>query len=207
MSKMDEQILVAPRTAVFDYEELTFQGVNSKSDDINAIIQNMSESYSVMQRGDAEEDEQYKQPIPYAVLKRGEQVFIYERLNGGGETRLHNQLSLGVGGHVNYYNSSNFSYMLELNLQRELEEELYISSTNNTVRTIGLINDDLNRVGLVHLGILSIIELKENTTVEVREIEQLRGEWVDISDLNDTGIYDKLESWSQFVADILTKPE
>jgi predicted NUDIX family phosphoesterase len=49
----------------------------------------------------AESDPSRKQIIPYAVVLRGDQVFAAERLTGGGESRLHGKLSIGIGGHVN----------------------------------------------------------------------------------------------------------
>src|SRR5437763_6658516 len=98
MGKMDEIIIVAPRSYVFEDEELSFQGTLLSKVKIDAIVKNLSESWELMRRGDAEENECFKQPIPYAVIQRGDKIFVYERLKGAGETRLHNKLSLGVGG-------------------------------------------------------------------------------------------------------------
>lgn len=36
-----------------------------------------------MRRGDAEENPDFKQPIPYVVIKREDEVYVYERLQGG----------------------------------------------------------------------------------------------------------------------------
>lgn len=69
--------------------------------------------------------------------------------------------------------------------------------------TLGLINDDENSVGKVHIGILSALELKPGAHVEVKEKEQIAGRWMKASDLKDKSVYDRLESWSQFVVDIL----
>lgn len=208
MSKMNEQIIVASRTSVFNDEELAFQGVNSNQSTVKQITENIANSFSVMRRGNAEEDKDYKQPIPYAVLKRGDEVFIYERLTGGGEDRLHNQLSLGVGGHANDTGEDNFDELIINNLNRELEEELIINHDQEldmSLEYAGLINDDENDVGLHHIGILSIIELPLNTDVQVRETEQLKGGWISIQNLKKQDTYQDLESWSQFVADILNQ--
>lgn len=202
-NKMDEMIIVAPRKDVFADETLTFQGVESDKETTKQITDNFAASYSVMRRGDAEENFDYKQPIPYAVLKRGNEVFAYKRLTGGGESRLHNKISLGVGGHVNAIEDKDFHEILKINLQRELEEELFISNDNLVLKTIGLINDDVNEVGRVHVGMLVIGELTEDTEVSVRETDQLEGLWLNVEDLKSPEIYDNLESWSQFVADIL----
>jgi predicted NUDIX family phosphoesterase len=200
---MDEKIIVAPRKEVFNNEKLTFQGVETDTSKTVSIVENMARTYSVMRRGDAEENPQYKQPIPYCVLKRGNQIFSYKRLTGGGESRLHNQISLGVGGHLEGTDGDDFFETLSSGLQRELEEELFMNKDKLTLNTVGLINDDQNPVGMVHLGMLVIGELPEDEEVNVRETDQLLGEWIKVEDLKKPEIYDDLETWSQFVVDIL----
>jgi predicted NUDIX family phosphoesterase len=202
---MDEMIIVAPRKEVFDNEKLTFQGIENEQHEVRIITGNIARTYSAMRRGDAEENTNYKQPIPYMAIKRGNQVFSYRRLAGGGEARLHNQISLGVGGHLNNVEGMDFYGALADGLQRELEEELFINKDKLIMNTIGLINDDKNEVGKVHIGMLVIGELPENEEVSVRETDQLLGEWINIDDLHKPEIYDNLETWSQFVVDVLKK--
>lgn len=203
MGKMDEIIIVAPRNEVFNNEELTFQGVETDENKTKEIVSNINRTFSVMRRGDAEENPAYKQPIPYVAIKRGNQIFSYERLSGGGETRLHNQISLGVGGHLNDVEGQDFYGVLVDGLQRELSEELFINKDKLTLTTVGLINDDENEVGKVHIGMLVVGELPEDEEVSVREIDQLKGQWIDIKNLPYADTYERLESWSKFVADIL----
>ncbi|MBD1379064.1 hypothetical protein [Metabacillus arenae] len=202
-NKMDEMIIVSPRSATFSNEELTFQGVNSDKESTQKIVANMASSYSVMRRGDAEENPEYKQPIPYCVLKQGNEVFGYKRLSGGGEKRLHNQISLGVGGHVNNIEGLDFYDIISESLKRELDEELFIDQEKISLDTIGLINDDLNEVGRVHIGMLVIAELEEGLTVSVKETDQLEGIWFTVDELKQSEVFDSLEAWSQFVVDIL----
>lgn len=200
---MDELIIVAPREKVFENETLTFQGVNSNQTTLSKIVSNIASTYSIMRRGDAEENTEFKQPIPYCVIKRDNQVYAYERLSGGGEARLHSKVSLGAGGHMNEFVSKDFYEVLSINLERELEEELHIDGERLSLDTIGLINDDENEVGRVHIGLLVIAELARDAEVSVRETDQLEGKWFNIEDLKQPEVYDRLESWSQFVADIL----
>lgn len=203
MGKMNEQIIVAPRSAVFDNELLTFQGVETHKETTEIIVSNMAVTYSVMRRGDAEENPEFKQPIPYVVIKRGNEVFAYRRLTGGGETRLHNKVSLGVGGHVNDIEGLNFFEIISESLKRELEEELFVDFDKLSLRTVGLINDDENEVGKVHLGMLVVAELPEDENVSVRETDQLEGLWFTIDELKIPDVYKTLETWSQFVVDTL----
>lgn len=204
MSKMDEVIIVAPREKVFANETLTFQGVERDVEKVNAINSNIAENYTTMRRGDAEEDVTFKQPIPYCVIRRGNEIFMYKRLSGGGEARLHDKLSIGAGGHMNAIEGlASFDKLLYENLERELSEELLIQATDEYMTTIGYINDDKQAVSKVHIGLLTVLEIGLNSTVEVRETDQLEGEWITIEDLKKPEIYDRLESWSQIATTIL----
>lgn len=199
-------IVVAPRKHIFHNESLAFQGVVSSHEQVATIMNRINRHFSEMRRGNAEEDTAFKQPIPYVVIRRGSEIYSYERLKGGGESRLHQKLSIGFGGHMNAILSSSFSEMLEANTQRELHEELYFDSTKQkSMQTIGLINDDENEVGRVHIGILSVLNLEEDAEVSVREINQLAGRWMTLDELTKPEAYDRLETWSQFVVDILKK--
>lgn len=205
MNKMDEIILAAPRSDVFQNEMLTFQGVNSEDERIVNIMAQIEAHFFEIRRGDAEEDPRFKQPIPYVVIRRDDEVFVYERLTGGGESRLHNKLSLGFGGHMNpMEGAASFSEVLKQNTDRELAEELYIREEDKqNIVTLGLINDDENDVGKVHIGILSALQLASAAQVEVKEKDQIAGRWMKLSELKEENVYQRLEAWSQFVADIL----
>ncbi|MED4798998.1 hypothetical protein P9684_03930 [Bacillus atrophaeus] len=204
MGKMDEVIVVTPRDKVFDNEKLVFQGIESDLAKVDQIIENLAESMTTMKRGNAEENQNYKQPIPYAVLQKGDQVFAYKRLKKGGEKRLHDQLSIGVGGHMNAIEGTNFWEAVTENLRRELTEELFISTSNLNLEIVGLINDDLNEVGKVHLGVLLVVKLPEIAEVSVRETDQLEGFWLHKKDFDNPEVFNRLESWSKYVADIIS---
>lgn len=213
--KWEEIILVAPNKYVFGVNEsLRFQGIETDQVRVRAIVENIANTFFEMRRGhdkldpapkenNAEINTDLKQPIPYVVLKRDNQVYGYERLTGGGESRLHNKISIGAGGHMNNFDNEDFYTLLSMNLERELEEELHIDGERLSLDTIGLINDDENEVGRVHIGLLVIAELARDAEVSVRETDQLKGAWFNIEDLKQQEVYERLESWSQFVVDIL----
>ena len=205
MRKMDEVIIVAPRKELFENEGLVFQGIESDASKIERLVKNINENMATMRRGDAEENPDFKQPIPYAVLRKGDKVFAYKRLIEGGEKRLHDKLSIGVGGHMNAIDGLNFLESTIENLKRELDEELYISDSDLNIDIIGMINDDINDVGKVHLGLLSVIDLTEDAEVSVKEIDQLEGFWLTKEDLKDQELLESLEEWSKYVAVIINK--
>ena len=50
---------------------------------------------------------------------------------GGGESRLHGQSSIGVGGHMNdVIGANSVNEVLRVNAQRELEEEVGLLESN-----------------------------------------------------------------------------
>ncbi|MCL1631009.1 hypothetical protein M3N64_03495 [Sporolactobacillus sp. CPB3-1] len=211
MGKMDEPIIVVKKADLFGDKEMpsAFQGTERSRARVNQIIRKMADSYLIMRRGDAEENTEYKQPIPYAVLKQGDRYFTYQRLGGGGEKRLHGKLSIGVGGHMNKISDANdFHKVLALNLEREINEELRIEHGEQAaIETIGLINDDNTEVGKVHIGILTVLSLPSNAEVTVREKDKLEGSWKTLSELKNTAVFDRMESWSCFAIDALTAVE
>jgi predicted NUDIX family phosphoesterase len=204
MGKMDEIIIVVPRMELFEDEMLAFQGTESRQRNIVRLMNNIGAYYTAMRRGDAEENVAFKQPIPYAVIRRGNEFYMYERLSGGGEGRLHNKLSLGAGGHMNPIEGVHkFSEVLSINLDRELEEELDITDKNAKINIIGFINDDSDEVGQVHVGVLCTVDIAEDAEVTVRETEQLAGRWITLEELKSDEIYSRLENWSKIVVNIM----
>lgn len=204
MHKMDEQILVIDRAYLFQDEHRTFQGVLTDEISIAGLMSRLN-NFFVARRGDAEENPEWKQPITYAIIKRGESVFCYKRLKAGGEKRLHEQLSIGVGGHMNIIGKmTRWEDLLMANMYKELGEELDIhSNIHPEPKIVGIINDDHNEVGTVHIGLLAILELPEDAEVTVRETDKLEGYWIRIRDLNKSPLFESLESWSKIAASIL----
>ncbi|MCY8228748.1 hypothetical protein MOC30_14255 [Bacillus spizizenii] len=225
--KEDELVLVVPRDKLFDNEKLTFQGSTSDSNIVDTIMENINSHYRSMRRGgvddtndsffgNAELNFDYKQPIPYIVIRREGLYFVTERLSKGGEMRLHGKLAMGVGGHMNPPNATyihelawkpwqprfSFERLLEINTRREMKEELSINREGLEIKPIGLINDDSDTVGRVHLGILGIIDLDPLATVEVIEMDQLAGHWMTLDMLKEKE-YDRLENWGKIVVDLL----
>jgi len=208
MGKMDEQIIVVGRSDLFGAGDssLVFQGTERYEQSVATLKKRMSDHFLVMRRGDAEENPLYKQPIPYAVLKKGERYFTYKRLGEGGEERLYGKLSIGVGGHMNEVKGADdFQQVLAQNLDREINEELIVQNAETAdMKTIGLINDDKSEVGKVHIGVLVVIVLPNDAQVDVREKDKLEGSWNTLDELRNPDVYDRMESWSGFAIDALS---
>lgn len=166
---------------------------------------------SVQRRGDMEEDMSYLQPIPYTVIKQGDKYFTYTRLEGGGESRLHGKSSIGVGGHQNSVEYAwNFEHLLAVNNSRELEEEVFIRDENgeeinshyelakDSVIT-GLMYNQKTEVDSLHLGVLNIISIPEDWTVEPKETDTLEGKFLAKQEIQELD----LENWTVSALSVL----
>lgn len=202
MSKWDEQILVVNRKELFNNEENHFYGFIQKNDEKTKKIIDTFKSYEVKRRGDMEEDSSYKQLIGYVLLKDANtnEVLVYKRLVGGGETRLHGKASVGIGGHMNEVEGKTIFEMLKINAARELNEEVGVSEEEalNNLHFIGLINDDKTEVGQVHVGV--VYECKvDKSKVEVKEDDTLVIKWMTADEAKAEENY---ETWSEFLKPI-----
>lgn len=166
---------------------------------------------SVQRRGDMEEDVSYLQPIPYTVIKQGDKYFTYTRLEGGGESRLYGKSSAGLGGHANDIEYAwNFEHLLAVNNSRELEEEVFIRDKNgeeinshyelakDSVIT-GLMYNQKTEVDSLHLGVLNIISIPEDWTVEPKETDTLEGKFLTKEEIQELD----LENWTASALSVL----
>jgi len=142
-----------------------------------------------VERAYAERSPHLQQIIPYGVVCCDDRVLLVKRLSKGGESRLHDKLSIGIGGHINpidaapeHGDESSRSKLLEAATIRELEEELTIDGTYTT-QAVGVLNDDSNPVGAVHVGLVQVVRVRG--TVEIREKDHLEGELVTLDELRE----------------------
>jgi predicted NUDIX family phosphoesterase len=138
-------------------------------------------------RGEAEEDPSWKQVIPYLALRDGGDIFLMRRSRAGGDVRLHDRYTIGVGGHVNPQDGGILG-----GLRREWAEEM-AADFEPEFKALGLLNDDDNAVGAVHLGLVFSADAA-GRPVEVRETDKLEGNFVPLADVAD--VVDLLETWS-----------
>jgi predicted NUDIX family phosphoesterase len=191
-----EQVLVIARSRVPG--GCAFNGVREADDGALGELRSAIGVYGrFMDRPVAEESPEWKQLIPYVVLRDGERVFLMERTDAGGDARLHHKASIGVGGHINPDDGNGDP--LAGGLAREWREELAADWTPE-FRLVGLLNDDSNPVGSVHLGVVFEVEA-DGRPVTVRETEKLSGRFVTPDQV--LAAWDRLETWSQLVAGAL----
>jgi predicted NUDIX family phosphoesterase len=191
-----EQVLVVKRAL---FEEIgVFDGFRAEG--LEDVLRRLLDpaAHFFMDRAQAEEDPSHKQLIPYCVFRCGSRILHYTRGKSGGESRLHAKISVGVGGHVNPVDMDGGKTGPEAYhaaVAREIEEELELPA-HTPHRIVGLINDDSNAVGQVHLGIVHVVDLP-NELVSAREDALADLSFADLEDLNGP-LFERLETWSQF---------
>ena len=186
----DELVLVVPREAVMS--ATGWLGV--RTDGIEAFLAAVGEAGRFAARTEMEEDPSFKQVIPYLVLRDGQHYFLMRRTRAGGDARLHDRWSIGVGGHLNPGDHD-----LAGGLRREWAEEL-VADFMPDFRLVGLLNDDTTAVGRVHLGAVYVADAS-GRTVAIRETDKLSGAFAAPSEV--AAVADDLETWSRLVFDFL----
>ncbi len=212
----EEQILVIKREHLFPAGEKK-QGFFPEN--LDSYLELINKKKEFFPRSAMEKDPQYKQIIPYLIFTHtppgtptdfsgaydtknscaGKQkFFLMQRTAVASEQRLRNKYSLGIGGHIrqeDLQENSIFAWAT-----REFHEEVHYNG-QLTVEPLGILNDDSNEVGTVHVGLVLLIhgnsdeiciksELKQGALLSLFECKQYAPD---------------MENWSQLVFEYLTK--
>lgn len=192
---LTEKILVIKRQSLFEKIPL-FSGFQPLTDFTH--IQNIiSQHQEFNERSTMEEDPTYKQIIPYLVFEHNNRYFLMRRRSTASEQRLKNKYSLGIGGHIRQEDLASKTILDWA--QREFHEEVSYNG-NLTTTPLGIINDDENAVGQVHIGFVFLLH-GDSPEISIRA-EHKEGRLVSLEDCKT--MHDDLESWSKFVCDYLT---
>ena len=181
-----ERVLVIPRGSIMG--DQGWLGV--QADGLEGFEALVARDGRFEPRGAMEIDRAWKQVIPYLVLRDGARYFLMRRTQAGGDARLHNSWSIGVGGHLNPGDGD-----LAGGLRREWREEV-AADFEPEFELIGLLNDDTTDVGSVHLGAVYIANAR-GRRVEIRETDKLTGGFAE--PLEVAAVVDRMESWSALV--------
>ena len=197
-----EHVLVVP-THLF-HSIGHFQGFESRFEPyIEQLLDPKNTSYR--RRDLMEDDPTFKQLIPYCIFRSTSpdnvvSLFQYTRGKKQGEKRLHAKRSIGIGGHISSLDQGETS-PYEVGMQRELDEEVFVDTTFESA-CVGLINDDENDVGKVHLGIVHIFDVSE-PKVQSRETEIEDAGFLPLSNIFEN--IEHYETWSQICLKSLFK--
>jgi predicted NUDIX family phosphoesterase len=153
-----------------------------------------------------EKDPTWKQLLPYAVaMDESGLIYCYTRGSAGAEGRLHGNISIGLGGHVDVAPAPGESLkdVLVAECNRELMEEAGLPSAN--IDFLGLICDPTNDVGQVHIGLLTVRRItaaEKGAMMEEAGIVE-KGEFVTLDYLQREENFARLENWSKTAVEFI----
>ena len=193
IQKQDELILVVPRERIFAHAA-AWHGLQEV--DFDQYLHIINDTKEFLPRSIMETDPAYKQIIPYLIFTHGNKYFLMQRKSDASEVRLRNKLTLGIGGHIRQEDmSANSLFAWAL---REFHEEVEYAGNLN-VKPLGILNDDSNDVGKVHIGFVLLLE-GDSPNIAIKS-ELKSGVLVSLDEC--VAQRDMMETWSSFVVDFL----
>jgi predicted NUDIX family phosphoesterase len=188
-----ERVLVVPRALAVPQP---WRGVLTDRERLLATLALIAAHGRFEARPAMEDDPSYKQVIPYLVLRDAARWFLMRRTKAGGDVRLHDRWSIGIGGHLNPGDRD-----LLGGLRREWAEEL-VADFVPAFRPVGLLNDDETAVGSVHIGVVYVADAA-GRPVAIRETDKLSGSFATTPEV--AAVRDRMESWSELAFDALSR--
>lgn len=184
----DELILVVKRDILFP--EGAWQGLKTVNPE--SYLELIQKNKEFLPRMLMEQDPTYKQIIPYLVFQYEDKFFLMQRKKKATETRLQSKYTLGIGGHIREED------MVECTLldwaKREFAEEIDYSGYL-TINPLGILNDDSNLVGQVHMGFVFLITGNSDQIKVKEELES--GKLLTLKECEE--YYPNMESWTQII--------
>ncbi len=190
-----EDVLVVPRSMILPPVGEAFLGISGEDSDL--LYACIKQHSCFMDRASAENDERYKQIIPYFVFHIYNKLFVMQRSNNANEKRLAGKLTLGIGGHVRAEDIQQEGSLFDWGLREFSEEVAYAGSLRGEL--LGFINDDTNAVGRVHLGAVFLLH-GDSQEIAIRS-ELVSGTLIEFPEC--LLKKEAMESWSSLVCDAL----
>lgn len=209
MSKSYPQHILAISESAFRLPEGVDKGILHVG--MEDFIQAGSEHLILAQRGKLEQNESFRQVLPYVVLFKqdddGVKLIPYRRTSAGGEGRLHGNVSVGYGGHIDLADVRfdddsviDLGATIACAVARELQEEIRITGVEGEIPMyeMGLLLDNSNEVGRVHMGVVLLGGLAPEAVIVSNEEAVEVMEPMTPEELLASGL--PLESWTEVVA-------
>lgn len=190
--KKDERILVVKRTYLFSHD--TWNGLQEEN--IDHYLSIIQEKKEFQWRSTMEDDPTYKQIIPYLIFQYQDSYFLMQRHSQASEKRLQSKFSFGIGGHIreeDLQGATIFDWA-----QREFHEEIHYTGALE-IKPLGILNDDSNSVGKVHLGLVLLLKGNSNQISVKSELQS--GILLPLETCKQYA--SKMENWSQIIFSLL----
>jgi predicted NUDIX family phosphoesterase len=198
--KYQEHILVVPRevlqAAGIPVSESVFakEGLACLRREVERVV---SEQGLFLPRYAMEQDPTYKQIIPYMVFVYERSLFVMQRSEQAGEQRLANAYTVGIGGHVREDDVA-AGGLAEWG-RRECMEEVIYDGAGLDMHFFGIVNDESNAVGIVHLGLVFVL----HAAVGVITVRSELKSGMLMNRAQCLSHYSAMETWSQQVVNAL----
>jgi len=188
-SSLQEHILVVKNKCLFP--QGTWQGL--KAVDFAQYIHIINTNKEFLPRDAMETNPAYKQIIPYLVFQHQDTFFLMQRQSKASETRLQNKFTLGIGGHIREKDLQTGASIFDW-AKREFHEEINYAGSLH-IKPLGILNDDSNEVGKVHIGFVLLLQ-GDSDNISIKS-ELKNGQLIS---LNACKTYEpSMETWSQIV--------
>ena len=119
---------------------------------------------------------EFRQFIPYVVIRQRGKILRYLRTSEGNESRLHGKISIGVGGHVDasdsiYNEDGSIDLLMTLlaSAVREIQEEIGIAVLGDDLKIVAAIRSSASSVDMVHLAIVIVCDIDHYGDVNIVE--------------------------------------
>ncbi|MBI2012438.1 dCTP deaminase, partial [Candidatus Curtissbacteria bacterium] len=196
VKKHEEKVMVVARGDLF--KGGVWHGI--KTEGLAKYLRIINLKHKFLARSEVEDDPRWQQIIPYLVFTHNNKIFLMRRKRNHSDRRLSGLYSIGIGGHINRSDIKGGRILTWA--KREFEEEINYEGKYKT-KFMGLINDDSNDVGMVHLGLVVQL-LGSSERISIKD-EHKSGELVGVGEAG--RYYRRMETWSQIVYDFLVKGE
>lgn len=195
--KMKKKILVVKSDVVYKDKQFEWFCPVDEFDFESAILDN----FEYQERGLMEVDDNYQQPIPYALVVNPttEKVIVYQRGgkdSGTWDERIFWNRSLWVWWHIEREEKDAINPM-HATILKEIEEETGIKSIID-MKVLGYINDNSDVVGKYHLWVIYLI-FTDETKVAVVDGEMEKVFFKTKNEINTimNSTNHRMESWSK----------
>lgn len=151
-------------------------------------------------RDEVEGKPELQQIIPYILIRNIEgEYLIARRTDKTSETKWHNTISIGFGGHINPCDGTR--QVLFQGAVRELLEEVSLSHYS-PMKFLGYVRDMRSEIN-DHLGCVFLIDNVDSKETSIRETDKLVGDWYTKEQLIEH--YGKLETWAKHITNYLVE--
>lgn len=145
----------------------------------------------------------FKQIVTYCMLlSDAGTVFSYRR--GGGEPRLKDKWSLGIGGHVHQLDTKPEN-LIKVNVMKNVEREVGVGTRIMGLRHLGYINCEDSPVNRDHLGLLFLKEVYDEHEIKANSPDILEGEFRSQAEIEKLMKKHEFEEWSEIAYRVLVR--